>query len=119
MSQPGYSKYETGENDIPTAILIRLARFYGTSVDYLLGETEEPRRYPKAAARGGVSADPPPGMSLIAKSGAAKRKNLRFPSGDLFLCGTAPCRAGHVLSAARVRAVHVRRITAFRSAGTR
>ena len=47
MSQTGYSKYETGENDIPTAILIRLARFYGTSVDYLLGETEEPRRYPK------------------------------------------------------------------------
>ena len=46
MSQTGYSKYETGENDIPTAILIRLARFYGTSVDYLLGETEEPRRYP-------------------------------------------------------------------------
>ena len=44
MSQTGYSKYETGENDIPTAILIRLARFYGTSVDYLLGETEEPRR---------------------------------------------------------------------------
>ena len=37
MSQTGYSKYETGENDIPTAILIRLARFYGTSVDYLLG----------------------------------------------------------------------------------
>ena len=35
MSQTGYSKYETGENDIPTAILIRLARFYGTSVDYL------------------------------------------------------------------------------------
>lgn len=47
MSQTGYSKYETGKNDIPTAILIRLARFYGTSVDYLLGETEEPRRYPK------------------------------------------------------------------------
>lgn len=47
MSQTGYSKYETGENDIPTAILIRLARFYGTSVDYLLGETEESRRYPK------------------------------------------------------------------------
>ena len=30
MSQTGYSKYETGENDIPTAILIRLARFYNT-----------------------------------------------------------------------------------------
>ena len=38
MSQTGYSKYETGENDIPTTILIRLARFYNTSIDYLLGE---------------------------------------------------------------------------------
>ena len=46
MSQTGYSKYETGENDIPTAILIRLARFYGTSVDYLLGRTDEPAPYP-------------------------------------------------------------------------
>ncbi len=45
MSQTGYSKYETGENDIPTAILIKLARFYGTSVDYLLGETDNPKRY--------------------------------------------------------------------------
>ena len=47
MSQTGYSKYETGENDIPTQILIRLARFYDTSIDYLLGETNERRRYPK------------------------------------------------------------------------
>ena len=45
MSQTGYSKYETGENDIPTAILIKLARFYNTSVDYLLGETDNPKRY--------------------------------------------------------------------------
>lgn len=39
MSQTGYSKYETGENDIPTHILIKLADFYGTSIDYLLGRT--------------------------------------------------------------------------------
>ena len=45
MSQTGYSKYETGENDIPTAILIKLARFYNTSIDYLLGETDTPTRY--------------------------------------------------------------------------
>ena len=45
MSQTGYSKYETGANDIPTAILIRLARFYGVSIDYLLGETNNPKRY--------------------------------------------------------------------------
>ena len=48
MSQTGYSKYETGENDIPTAILIKLARFYNTSIDYLLGETDIKERYPKA-----------------------------------------------------------------------
>ena len=40
MSQTGYSKYETGENDIPTNILIKLADFYGTSVDYLLERTD-------------------------------------------------------------------------------
>ena len=45
MSQTGYSKYETGENDIPTAILIKLARFYNTSIDYLLGETNQTKRY--------------------------------------------------------------------------
>lgn len=44
MSQTGYSKYETGENDLPTAILIKLANLYETSVDYLLGETDNPKR---------------------------------------------------------------------------
>lgn len=44
MSQTGYSKYETGENDIPTHVLIQLARFYQTSTDYLLGLTD--RREP-------------------------------------------------------------------------
>ena len=45
MSQTGYSKYETGENDIPTNILIELARFSDTSIDYLLGETDVRKRY--------------------------------------------------------------------------
>ena len=47
MSQTGYSKYETGENDISTAVLIKLARFYNTSIDYILGETDRKERYPK------------------------------------------------------------------------
>ena len=47
LSQQGYSKYETGENDIPTAVLITLARFYHTSVDYLLGLTNEREPYPR------------------------------------------------------------------------
>ena len=42
MSQTGYSKYETGENDIPTRVLIALADFYGTSTDYLLGRVDKP-----------------------------------------------------------------------------
>jgi len=45
MSQTGYSKYETGENDVPTQVLIRLAEFYHTSVDYILGQTDNPNRY--------------------------------------------------------------------------
>jgi len=45
MSQTGYSKYETGENDVPTAVLIRLSRLYDVSIDYLLGETNDTRRH--------------------------------------------------------------------------
>jgi len=41
MSQTGYSKYETGENDIPTAVLIKLADFYQTTTDYLLNRTDK------------------------------------------------------------------------------
>lgn len=48
MSQTGYSKYETGENDIPTAVLIKLAKIYETSVDYILGLTDERKPYPPA-----------------------------------------------------------------------
>lgn len=44
MSQTGYSKYETGENDVPTGILIRLSDYYGVSIDYLLGQTDNPER---------------------------------------------------------------------------
>ena len=43
MSQTGYSKYETGENDIPTIILIKLADFFEVSVDYLLNRTDNKR----------------------------------------------------------------------------
>ena len=44
MSQTGYSKYETEENDIPTQVLINLAKFYHTSTDYILGVSD--RREP-------------------------------------------------------------------------
>ena len=45
MSQTGYSKYETGENDIPTSVLIQLAKIHRTSVDYLLDLTDEAKPY--------------------------------------------------------------------------
>ena len=47
ISQTGYSKYETGENDIPTETLKSLARLYKTSIDYLLGITDVEQSYPK------------------------------------------------------------------------
>ncbi len=45
MSQTGYSKYETGENQIPLAVMTRLALLYGTSVDYLLEMTSVKEPY--------------------------------------------------------------------------
>ncbi len=50
-SQVCYSRYETGERAIPLECLVKLAEFYGTSVDYLLGLTDEPRPYPRRKKR--------------------------------------------------------------------
>lgn len=36
-SQQVYSNYELGQRDIPTAVLIALAKFYNVSADYILG----------------------------------------------------------------------------------
>lgn len=41
VSQTTYSRYESGELDIPSATLIKLADFYGVSVDYILGRTDK------------------------------------------------------------------------------
>lgn len=41
-SQQQYSKYENGYREIPTTMLITLADFYNTSVDYILGRTDNP-----------------------------------------------------------------------------
>lgn len=51
MSQTGYSKYETGENDIPTHVLTALAEIFQTSVDYLLDLTDISRPYPRGEGR--------------------------------------------------------------------
>ena len=40
-SQQVYSNYELGQRDIPTDILIGLARFYGVTTDYILGLSDD------------------------------------------------------------------------------
>lgn len=45
-SQRIYSNYERGDVDIPTHILIKLAAFHNTSVDYLLNLTDVRKPYP-------------------------------------------------------------------------
>lgn len=44
-SQRVYSNYERGDLDIPTDILIKLAKFYHVSTDYLLGLTNQKEPY--------------------------------------------------------------------------
>ena len=43
MTQTQYFRYEQGYRDIPSDILIALADLYGTSTDYILGRTDDPR----------------------------------------------------------------------------
>jgi transcriptional regulator with XRE-family HTH domain len=42
-----YSKYERGERDVPLEIVVKLAIYYETSVDYLVGLTKEREPYPR------------------------------------------------------------------------
>lgn len=44
-SQQYYSKYELGMIDIPIKHLITLAKFYNTSIDYIVGLTNEKKPY--------------------------------------------------------------------------
>ena len=47
IPQRTYSYYENGQRMIPPEVLSRLADFYNTSVDYLLGRTDQKEPYPK------------------------------------------------------------------------
>lgn len=38
-----YARYERGLREIPVSMLIKLADFYKTSVDYILGRTDNPK----------------------------------------------------------------------------
>ena len=46
-TQTNYSKYELGKINIPIDTLIKLAKFFNTSIDYLLGLTNETKPYPR------------------------------------------------------------------------
>ncbi len=47
VGQTTYSDYELGKLNIPIPILIRLATFYNTSIDYLVGLTDVTTPYPQ------------------------------------------------------------------------
>ncbi|MBQ7116324.1 MAG: helix-turn-helix transcriptional regulator [Clostridia bacterium] len=44
-SQVCYSRYELGLRDVPTEVLIKLAKYYDISIDYILGITDKKRTY--------------------------------------------------------------------------
>lgn len=46
VRQNTYSQYENGQRQIPIDALILLAKFYHTSIDYLLDLTDERKPYP-------------------------------------------------------------------------
>lgn len=46
IAQRTYSGYENGTRSMPIELLIKLAEYYQTSVDYLLGLTDEKKPYP-------------------------------------------------------------------------
>ena len=37
-----YSKYERGERSLPLELAAKLADYYGVTLDYLVGRTDEP-----------------------------------------------------------------------------
>lgn len=44
VSQNTYSQYETGVISLTAEILIKLSNYYGVSIDYLLDQTDNPKR---------------------------------------------------------------------------
>ena len=47
VSQSTYSHYEIGDVNYPVGALMKLAEYYNTSMDYLLGLTDEKTPYPR------------------------------------------------------------------------
>ncbi len=51
ISRSTYSAYENGANSPPLEVLAQLAELHDTSVDYLLGLTDEQRPYPRRKSK--------------------------------------------------------------------
>jgi len=51
ISQATYSRYESGTLDIPSISLIKLADFHKSSIDYIVGRTNEKKPYPHKTKR--------------------------------------------------------------------
>ncbi|MCM1306601.1 MAG: helix-turn-helix domain-containing protein [Bacteroides sp.] len=47
IKQNTYSQYETEQRQIPINVLIKLAKYYNVSVDYLLNLTDTVEPYPR------------------------------------------------------------------------
>ena len=45
IHQTTYSDYELGNLNVPVDILIKLAKYYDTSIDYLVGLTDNDKPY--------------------------------------------------------------------------
>ena len=48
ITERTYQNYELGLREPKVSILMRIARFYGVSIDYLVGLTDDPAPYPRA-----------------------------------------------------------------------
>ena len=51
MKQPQYARYESGNRDFPVDILVKLAKIYNTSLDYIVGLTDEKNPYPRKSKK--------------------------------------------------------------------
>lgn len=47
MKQPQYARYESGKREFPIDILVTLVKLYNTSLDYIIGITDEKKPYPR------------------------------------------------------------------------
>ena len=48
ITEKAYQNYESGAHEPKISILMRIARFYGVSIDYLVGLTDDPTPHPRA-----------------------------------------------------------------------